>query len=124
MLAASKVDGSQVGTPTWSPDGNRIAYIRTSWAYNARTSYVEVNEWRSATAETLFSDGRLHLRCVGCRMAVSSTLLATRKPQAGKTQASGWCRYNNPGKFPGPRNASHQDMAGFHKLQGAPMGKY
>ena len=59
MLAASKVDGSQVGTPTWSPDGNRIAYIRTSWAYNARTSYVEVNEWRNATAETLFSDGRL-----------------------------------------------------------------
>src|SRR6267143_2891354 len=58
-VAADKSDGSQVGTPTWSPDGKRIAYVRTKWAYNARTSSVEVNEWQSARAEALFSDSRL-----------------------------------------------------------------
>ena len=52
-------DASQVGVPTWSPDGKRIAYIRSNWAYNARTSAIEVNEWQKATAETIFSDSRL-----------------------------------------------------------------
>jgi DNA-binding winged helix-turn-helix (wHTH) protein/Tol biopolymer transport system component len=58
-VAAGKSDASEVGAPTWSPDGKRIAYIRSNWAYNARTSSVEVNEWQKATAETLFSDSRL-----------------------------------------------------------------
>jgi Tol biopolymer transport system component len=57
--AAAKSDDSQVGAPTWSPDGKRIAYVRSKWAYNARTSSVEVNEWPSARAETVFSDSRL-----------------------------------------------------------------
>jgi len=57
--AAAKSDDSQVGVPTWSPDGKRIAYIRSIWAYNARTSSVEVNEWQAANAGTLFSDSRL-----------------------------------------------------------------
>jgi len=56
-VAADK--GSRVGTPTWSPDGKRIAYVRTKWAYNAPTRTVEVNEWQIANAEVLFSDGRL-----------------------------------------------------------------
>jgi Tol biopolymer transport system component len=47
------------GAPTWSPDGKRIAYIRTNWSYNPQTSSVEVNEWQNARAETLFSDSRL-----------------------------------------------------------------
>jgi Tol biopolymer transport system component/DNA-binding winged helix-turn-helix (wHTH) protein len=58
-VAAATPDGSQVGVPAWSPDGNRIAYIRSSWAYNARANSVEVNEWRNGRAETLFSDNRL-----------------------------------------------------------------
>jgi Tol biopolymer transport system component len=57
--AAAKSDDSQVGAPTWSPDGKRIAYIRSNWAWNARTSSIEVNEWPSARAETIFSDSRL-----------------------------------------------------------------
>jgi DNA-binding winged helix-turn-helix (wHTH) protein/Tol biopolymer transport system component len=58
-VAADKSDESQVGAPTWSPDSKRIAYIRSNWAWNARTSSVETNEWQKARAETLFSDSRL-----------------------------------------------------------------
>jgi Tol biopolymer transport system component/DNA-binding winged helix-turn-helix (wHTH) protein len=58
-VAAATSDGSQVGAPTWSPDGKRIAYIRSKWAYNARTNSVEVNEWQTARVETLFSESRL-----------------------------------------------------------------
>src|SRR5215467_9197949 len=58
-VAADKADGSQVGSPTWSPDGKRIAYLRIKSTYEARTSFVEINEWQSARAETLFSDNHL-----------------------------------------------------------------
>ena len=50
---------SLVGAPTWSPDGKRIAYVRTALAYNSPRSSVEVNEWESAKAQSLFSDNRL-----------------------------------------------------------------
>ena len=58
-VAADKSDESQVGRPTWSPDGNRIAYIRSNWAWNARTSSVEMSEWQKPSSVTLFSDSRL-----------------------------------------------------------------
>jgi DNA-binding winged helix-turn-helix (wHTH) protein/Tol biopolymer transport system component len=58
-VAADKSDGSEVGAPTWSPDGKRIAYLRSSWAYNMSTNSVEVNEWQNARAETLVSHSRL-----------------------------------------------------------------
>ena len=56
-VAADK--GSRVGTPIWSPDGKRIAYVRTTLAYDAPTRSVEVNEWQNARTQTLFSDARL-----------------------------------------------------------------
>jgi hypothetical protein len=59
VKVADRQQSSRVGGPTWSPDGRRVAYVRTEWAYNAPTRSVELNEWQSATAETLFSDSRL-----------------------------------------------------------------
>ena len=58
-VATARPDDSQVGAPTWSPDGKRIAYVRSKWAYNVRTNSVEVNEWQKENMETLFSDSRL-----------------------------------------------------------------
>jgi Tol biopolymer transport system component len=58
-VATARPDDSQVGAPTWSPDGKRIAYVRSNWAYNVRTSSVEVNEWQKENTETIFSDSRL-----------------------------------------------------------------
>jgi serine/threonine protein kinase len=55
----AKSADSQVGAPTWSPDGKEIAYVRSRWAYFGRTNSVEVNEWLRAKAETVFSDSRL-----------------------------------------------------------------
>jgi serine/threonine protein kinase len=57
-VAADKSDRSWLGASTWSPDGKRIAYIRANWA-NPQNSFVEVNDWQNAIAETVFSDNRL-----------------------------------------------------------------
>jgi dipeptidyl aminopeptidase/acylaminoacyl peptidase len=56
-VAADK--SSWAGSPRWSPDGNRIAYVRMVETYNARESSVEVNEWGNPSSQTLFSDNRL-----------------------------------------------------------------
>ena len=58
-VASDKSDGSTLGASTWSPDGKRIAYIRTTWTDNPRNSSVEWNDWQNARAETFFSDRRL-----------------------------------------------------------------
>jgi DNA-binding winged helix-turn-helix (wHTH) protein/Tol biopolymer transport system component len=54
------LSSSAIGKPTWSPDGKRIAYARTNCsASNVCTSFVEMNEWKNTSAETLFSVGGL-----------------------------------------------------------------
>ena len=58
-VAADKSDGSALGASTWSPDGKRIAYIRSTWTDNPQNSSVEGNDWQNARAETFFSDRRL-----------------------------------------------------------------
>ena len=58
-IAADKSDGSALGASTWSPDGKRIAYIRTTWTDNPQNSSIEWNDWQNARAETFFSDRRL-----------------------------------------------------------------
>src|SRR5215471_2260511 len=56
-IAADK--GSWIGPPTWSPDGERIAYIRSTETYAARQSSVETNELRTQGIRTLFADNSL-----------------------------------------------------------------
>ncbi len=56
-VAADK--STWAGPPTWSPDGNRIAYVKASEAYASRESSLEVNEWRKGGIQTLLSDNRL-----------------------------------------------------------------
>ena len=49
-------DKLQLMPPTWSPDSDRIAYVKANYTYNAYESSVEVSDWRNAKSETLFSD--------------------------------------------------------------------
>jgi Tol biopolymer transport system component len=59
---ATGMSNALVGTPTWSPDGRRIAYIRQSWAPSQSgpaTHSIQVSEWQKASTETVFSDSRL-----------------------------------------------------------------
>jgi DNA-binding winged helix-turn-helix (wHTH) protein/Tol biopolymer transport system component len=63
LVKVSVDNSSWVGEATWSPDGSRIAYVRTTVGFNGEPSVekssVEVNDWKNASAETLFSDNRL-----------------------------------------------------------------
>jgi len=47
--------------PKWSPDGNRIAYIKFAFTYNGSLGIgsIEANEWRNARVTTLLSDSQL-----------------------------------------------------------------
>jgi DNA-binding winged helix-turn-helix (wHTH) protein/Tol biopolymer transport system component len=107
-VAADNADGSHVGKATWSPDGKRIAYFRIKWVYNAPTRSVEVNEWKNARAETVFSDSdltpALHWlpdgRLVYALAGHDSSLWVVWLQQSGKiseppkriAQGNGWIR--------------------------------
>jgi len=56
-VAADK--SSWVGSPKWSMDGSRIAYVRMVQTYNARVTSVEVNEWQKPSTQTILSDSAL-----------------------------------------------------------------
>jgi DNA-binding winged helix-turn-helix (wHTH) protein/Tol biopolymer transport system component len=106
-VAADKSDSSEVGTPTWSPDGTRIAYLRSSWAYNMSTNSVEINEWQNGRVETLVSETRLIIalhwlpdsRLIYALAGHGASLWTVTLPQSGKvsepprriaTTGSGW----------------------------------
>jgi len=67
--------------------------------YGARTSSVEINEWQSARAETLFRTTTYRPQCTGYPMGVSSTrsTCSNGSNQPGSTL---WTlRCNNLGKL-------------------------
>jgi DNA-binding winged helix-turn-helix (wHTH) protein/Tol biopolymer transport system component len=59
LVKVAAGESTWFGQVAWSPDGNRIAYVRAKEAYNARESSLEVKDWKNAKTETLFSDYRL-----------------------------------------------------------------
>jgi DNA-binding winged helix-turn-helix (wHTH) protein len=118
-VAADKADGSKVGTPTWSPDGKRIAYLRTKSLYDARMSSVEVNEWESARAATLFSDARLSPAMDW--LPDGSLIYALNWFETSRRQESSLC--NDLEELLEIRNKSAKGMAASRKLQPAPTGK-
>jgi DNA-binding winged helix-turn-helix (wHTH) protein/Tol biopolymer transport system component len=59
LVKVATGESTWLGQVAWSPDGTRIAYVRSKEDYNARESSMEVNDWKNARAETLFSDNHL-----------------------------------------------------------------
>lgn len=59
QVKAASDKSSWAGPPTWSPDGNRIAYTRLLATYSAREGSIEINEWRNSKVRVLFSENRL-----------------------------------------------------------------
>ena len=100
QLKVAADQSSWVGQPTWSPDGNKIAYVRSTESYNARESSVEVNEWRNVSAKTFFSDNRLGpsvywlpngflVYCLGdSENQQGASLWMISPPQSGKAASS------------------------------------
>ena len=117
-VAADK--SSWVGSPRWSPDGNRIAYIRMAESYNARESSIEVNDWRNPRAETLLSDNRLGPSLYWLPNGVLVFTLGDQKTRRGL--AFGRYLHNNLERYLPPRNASRAELVGLTRLPEALTG--
>jgi Tol biopolymer transport system component/DNA-binding winged helix-turn-helix (wHTH) protein len=115
--------GSVVGTPTWSPDGKRIAYVRSELAFNSPTRSVEMNEWETAKAHTLFSDNyltpALHWLPDGRLICAIDT-----EQTAGRADSSVWAVTLSPdGKISGSPKRLTQGMGEINQFTGSADGK-
>ena len=120
---------SWVGGATWSPDGNRIAYVRMAYGYNGepfvKKSFVEVNDWKNARAETLFSDDHLGPAVHSLHWLPGNLLiyaLGDASDKRGRKPLDGGAA--TIGKDRGvPGNASAEEPVGFRKLRGSQDGR-
>jgi DNA-binding winged helix-turn-helix (wHTH) protein/Tol biopolymer transport system component len=118
-VAADK--SSWVGSPRWSADGNRIAYVRMVETYNARESSVEVNEWQKSSAQTLFSDNRLGPSLYWLPNGPIIYTLGDAENQQG---ASLWAVSPQPsGKTPGSSKRVTRGIGWINQLTGSADGK-
>jgi DNA-binding winged helix-turn-helix (wHTH) protein/Tol biopolymer transport system component len=108
-----RVDGDKstwVGPAKWSPDGNRIIYVKSGWDYPSYVSSIEVNDWRKAIPATILSsdnlgpavywlrDGRILYTLADSNSKQNADLWVAPLPASGKisspaqrvTRGAGW----------------------------------
>jgi Tol biopolymer transport system component len=118
-VAADKA--SWAGPPTWSPDGNRIAYVRSNEGYNARATTIEINDWRNATAQTFVSDNQLG---PSLYWLPNSRLVYALADDSNRKGASLWTvPVLQSGKPPGPSKRITRGIGWISQVTGSCDGK-
>jgi Tol biopolymer transport system component/DNA-binding winged helix-turn-helix (wHTH) protein len=123
LIKVAADQGSVVGTPTWSPDGRRIAYVRSELAFNASTRSVEMNEWETARAHTLFSD---HYLTPALHWLPDGRLIYAidTEQTGGRADSSVWAVTLSPdGEILGSAKHLTRGMGTINQLTGSADGK-